>query len=382
MDCEYICRLIIRRLQGKLSDGEDVALKKWFQGSLERQKLEARLKKDAINEDICLYASFDLQDGWKRVQSKLYLVAVQKRKWLWRSVAILAFGIGCSLFYYLGITEKRLEAVSTSVVSERRSDDKLPMLILENGKRVDLSRTATRELSGKNWHIEEDKNSLFYRNKTGERDTGWHILQVPRGGEYSLQLEDGTWVHLNSESELKYPICFAKGREVVLKGEAYFKVASDADKAFVVKTEQMKMRVYGTVFNVTAYPDDLTCVTLIGGCVGVSATDEQEEVKLQPGQQAMYKDGHWDVNRVDTSLYTAWNQGRFAFKSEELVQVLKKLERWYDVKFIIQDKFLVKKRFTGNMCRYETIDRILEMLALTTNVRFDMKENLIVVTAE
>ena len=209
----------------------------------------------------------------------------------------------------------------------------------------------------------------------------YNTITVPRGGEYQLTLSDGTRVWLNAETELKYPVAFVgEGREVMLKGEAYFEVAKNVSRPFVVKTEQLDIKVLGTSFNMKSYPSETQQVTLVQGKVEVRVGNYSR--KLQPGEQLNYSSEGPEIRDVDVKAYTAWKDRRFVFNDDLLEEVIHKLGRWYDVEFFLRDAEVRKIRFTGNLPKYRNLDQVLNKLELTTHIRFVQNGRAIEVFAE
>ena len=184
---------------------------------------------------------------------------------------------------------------------------------------------------------------VSYQGDSSVVEERYNTLRVPRGGEYSITLSDGTIVYLNAESELRYPVKFVgEDRQVYLSGEAYFDVVHDKTHPFVVDVKNSTVRVLGTSFDVRAYADeDEVLTTLVQGSVRFSAG--KESVILGPGEQAVLdKSGRVETREVDTYLYTAWKDGVFAFKRQRLEEVMKVVARWYDVNVFWEN--VLKKR--------------------------------------
>jgi ferric-dicitrate binding protein FerR (iron transport regulator) len=199
-----------------------------------------------------------------------------------------------------------------------------------------------------------------------------HAMVIPRGGEYRLELCDGTRVWLNSGSRLDYPSFFTGEERVVwLSGEAYFEV-SPGDRPFVVTTSRASTRAYGTSFNVTAYAgEEVQRTTLLSGRVGVVAGGR--EYALAPGQQAGVRgDDSVEVRDVEACLYCSWHKGALLFEGESLEEIMARLARWYDVEVVFLDDRARDLHFTGDLERYAELDDVLRMISLTTRVTFDM----------
>lgn len=207
-----------------------------------------------------------------------------------------------------------------------------------------------------------------------------NTVTVPRGKEFSLRLSDGTQVWLNSESSLVFPVRFGDGpREVTVTGEAYFDVAHDASRRFVVHADTVSVSVYGTAFNISSYADEGAIeTTLVRGSVEVRSGHRR--AMLQPGQQARVgREGAiFDVRQVAAEDYAAWTRGLFTFNDETIASICRKLSRWYGVEIVPRGVDADKVRYTGVVKRYETFAEMARLLARTDQIRADVEEGKIV----
>jgi len=195
-------------------------------------------------------------------------------------------------------------------------------------------------------------------------------LVTPRGGEYKMILDDGTEVWLNADSRLEFPDKFVAGtRKVKLVGEAYFSVTKDVQRPFIVSLNSMDIEVLGTEFNVSAYSNDTQIkTTLVEGKVSIKNGAETENHKvLAPGEQASFDKNNntIEVQKVDVNEFIAWKDGRFVFGYQQLGEITKVLERWYDVDFIFADENLRSIPFSGEFLRYDDISKIFEIIKKT-----------------
>ena len=206
----------------------------------------------------------------------------------------------------------------------------------------------------------------------------YNTLRIPKGKILSITLQDGSVVKLNSGSELRYPSSFAgmDNRQVYLKGEAFFDITKNPKKPFVVKTEEMFTQVYGTVFNISAYEnDDKIEVVLVEGSVGVGGENDfsAETLKMiKPFQKvtnSKITDHTYHIEDVDVTPYIAWTKGIVAFQNEQMSDIIKKLERQFNVKIINENEMLGERRFTG-MFDKEGIDMILKTIQTHTNFTY------------
>ncbi len=206
----------------------------------------------------------------------------------------------------------------------------------------------------------------------------YNTLRIPKGKILSITLQDGSVVKLNSASELRYPSSFAgmDYRQVYLKGEAFFDITKNQQKPFVVKTEEMFTQVYGTVFNISAYEnDDKIEVVLVEGSVGVGVENDfsAETLKMiKPFQKitnSKAMENVYFIEDVDVNPYIAWTKGVVAFQNEQMSDIIKKLERQFNVKIVNKNERLGELRFTG-MFDKEGIDQILETIQTHTHFTY------------
>ena len=259
------------------------------------------------------------------------------------------------------------------------------VLRLFDGQTVVLDSTSGSTLLAKsgNVRVEVDSNRLLRYSPedtvTGSREMKNNELIVPRGGEHQIELADGTRVWLNSATKLIFPRNFTGGeRRVVLSGEAFFEVARDESKPFIVETSRMDVKVLGTRFNVNAYADnDEVSATLVNGSVEVSS-GKQKPMVLVPGEQAYGNAGELEKREVNVRLYTSWIDGRFLFNNAELEEIAKQVSRWYDVKIFFANESVKKIRFTGGMVKFKPLDDLIRMIESTSPVRFSVKGKTIV----
>lgn len=192
--------------------------------------------------------------------------------------------------------------------------------------------------------------------------------------EYWLTLDDGSVIHLNNDTYLIYPEKKeAKTREVILDGEAYFMVAKDADRQFIVHTKQGDVKVYGTEFNVsTRETEGTTEVVLVEGSVSVTPKSGVE-THIEPGQKATLGET-LTVEQVDVEQYVAWNTGKFSFQDWPLSRIMSIVAKWYGCTVAFADESLGEPRLSGNFDRYEDLSTTIESLAMVTGLQFDLSE--------
>ena len=313
------------------------------------------------------------------------IVRKQRRVWFARHFSVaagIALCLGLTAYFMLvpgRQTNEPVQVAATSIIPGGARAE----LVLLRGEVVRLDTAAKVVLAADSVtpRVISDGNTLIYDAGEKGAQVEYHTIRVPRGGEYNLQLADGTKVYLNAGSSLRYPVRFTgKRREVTLSGEGYFEVAKDSTQLFVVRAGDVDVRVLGTAFNVNAYPEKETvATTLVEGRVQVNYKTGQQVI--QPGMQLVYdkQNGKVDVSVVDTEVYTSWKDGYYYFKREALENIMDVLVRWYDLTVFYQNQDLKRLEFGGRLKRYDDINYLLKKMEETRDVEFVIKGNTITV---
>ncbi|WP_319591951.1 FecR domain-containing protein [uncultured Draconibacterium sp.] len=200
------------------------------------------------------------------------------------------------------------------------------------------------------------------------------IVSVPFGAKSNVSLPDGTVVWLNSGSTLSYPPEFGKTRLINLEGEAFFDVQKGT-KPFIVSTSFGEVEAKGTSFNVLAFNNESLYATLTEGVIAVRLNDDENEVLLEPGQQAFIDNGELKIQKVDTTLFTSWKDGKLIFQKEYLPSLAKRLSRWYNVDIELDDdQRLEELWFTGEL-EMESFTEVLELLSATSPIEYNYNKN-------
>ncbi len=246
------------------------------------------------------------------------------------------------------------------------------VLVLAGGERVVLGKEGKNlamNLVNKPENIVIENDTIKY-SKTPQREREYNTVIVPRGGEFVIELSDGTKVWLNAESELRYPVSFADGeRGVYLTGEAYFEVKRNEQHPFTVTTGDHRVTVLGTEFCVRAYKDEARILTTLESGI-VSINSGMESVKLNPGQQSSVEGSAIKVESVDTEIFTAWRDKKYIFREVTLGEMLNTLSRWYNMEVRFENEEFKNYRFTGELMKYSDIREFLIRLESLEKVSF------------
>ncbi len=281
------------------------------------------------------------------------------------------------------------------VVNTSSSYDKMQQTAFKAGLHNDkatlvLSDSRVVALESQNSKIEYLRNSKSIRidsiqevNQSLQTSKNrFNTLIVPYGRRSEITLADGTKIWMNSGSKLVYPSTFASGaREVYLEGQAYFDVSPDKSNPFYVMTKDVKIEVLGTEFDVSAYEDEIgTQAVLAEGSVSLSANKSNifNRVKtvMTPGTKATYnlQGDKLRTQRVNVEEYTSWKDGYLVLKSEHLDSIVKRLSRFYKVDIVLKDAKIAKETFSGTLDLADSVDQVLEAIAVTTSLTLNYKE--------
>lgn len=315
----------------------------------------------------------------------------QKRKLkLWprfavaAAVTVIAFG---TWFYTNQIDSIRNISASGQIIANDIAPGGVgATLTLANGEKVrltdadngELARqagvTVTKSASGE--IIYEITSAAKVENQEGAINT----LSTARGETYKLRLPDGSRVWLNAASSITYSANLLQlgKRKVTLQGEGYFEISKNKAHPFVVESKGQQVEVLGTHFNIKAYGDEpAMATTLLEGSVMVSQASKK--VILKPGQQALNKDNVFAVAAVDIDEAVAWKNGLFMFKGEKISDIMKKVQRWYDVDIVYSDGDIGALKFSGTISRYDHVSKLLDILETTGQVHFKIEGRKIIV---
>lgn len=346
--------LIEKYKAGKLTKAERDYLMQWYNSFADSQSLDSYANEDLL-EDINELKYIDYSASSKKVFRFFY-------KWPLVAAAFVLVG---TISFILIKNRLEQQTGATHVVAGSQKAE----LILHSGEKIILdSLTSFAPIVKKNLQIDRLKDgTLKYTALTNNDGTNsYDELSIPKGGEYKIQLVDGTKVWLNAGSKLRfYTSSKSTNREVWLEGEGYFEVQKNAERPFLVHTNQQKIRVTGTAFNVSCN-NSKTQTTLIEG--GVSINDGK--VHLKPNEQLTTQDkvDHALV-KVDVADVVAWKNGYFIFKDYPLDEVLRNLEAWYDLQFTSKTT-LKNHKIWATMSKYKDIDEVLHIIELTGVAKF------------
>jgi transmembrane sensor len=306
---------------------------------------------------------------------------------LWSRITIAAsvlFVITTGLYFY---TKKpQLVSQNGQIKNTITPGSNKAMLILADGSKIVLDSAHNGEIA-KQTGIKITKTKLgqlvyTIANTANKNDpVTYNTIETPRGGQYQVNLADGTKIWLNSASSIHFPTAFnSKERKVELTGEAYFEVAKNKALPFRVVSQNQLVEVLGTHFDINSYTDEAkTKTTLLEGSVKVSGLETQSTAILKPGQQSILKSaGSIEVKDVDIEDAVAWKNGYFMFPNENIETIMRKISRWYDVDIEYSGN-VSQKAIWGSVSKFKNVTEVLKMLELTGVVHFKIDGRRIIV---
>ena len=376
-----IKNILKARLDGSITPEEEAVLQEWAESDPQHRALLDLLDESADHLPLLghLY-NYDESRVWRNIRKearrrRFRKMARESRKYAAVAAVLLFAGYGI----WQWIDDRNREEACRAYIEQVTPGVRGAVLTLSSGEQVDLEQGGERTLVEQDGtRIEVAGEEVAYHDAEPEEEEipAWNTVSVPRGKEFSLQLSDGTKVWLNSASSLRFPVRFGEGpREVVVTGEAFFDVAKDADRQFIVHADTVAVAVYGTAFNIAAYEDETDVeTTLLRGSVEV--TSGRRKVMLEPGQQARVgrSGAIFDVRQVPAEEYAAWTRGVFAFQEEPLSSICRKLSRWYDIEILPSGFDADQVRYTGEIRRYETFAEMVRLLERTNQIRIDVQD--------
>ena len=312
---------------------------------------------------------------------------VKIMRW-WRTAAAAIFILIIGSFIYLLFTQPKNHELTASVKKTELhlANDVLPgtkgaILTLSNGQQIVLDSAGNGQLASQGSTIIVNKNGqiVYYVKGNTPGEILYNTMATNRGRQYQLLLPDGTRVWLNAESSIRYPVAFTGStRSVTISGEAYFEVAKNPEIPFIVKVNDIEVKVLGTHFNINAYDDEAVIkTTLLEGSVHVSLAGNI--TVLAPGQQVkMYKNGSTElIQHADTEEAVAWKNGLFQFNKADIQSVMRQIGRWYDLEIAYQGA-VPKDRFGGKLPMDANVSQVLGALE-QTEVHFKIEGKKIIV---
>ena len=351
-----------------------------------KEKENVKLFKSYIKTNYySLYVlnDIDRKDIIKVIKNKIDLerknskrIDFVKKSFQYAALFILVLGLG----YYIKSTQQNI-VVEEKIVP--KADD--IVLETENGEQLILEKEEKSVKIDSKINLLQKSNKLVYDKDLEIETLIFHSLKVPYGKRFDIVLSDNSKVYLNSGSILRYPVKFLNNqiREVFLEGEAFFEVSKNEKNIFRVNSNGINVEVYGTKFNFKNYPEDyVSDVVLVNGSVGISNSENKSITKLSPGFKGSVDKENYKVEKVkiNTKIYTSWIEGQVVFRGESFNQIIKKLERLYNVTIINNNEKISEELFNASIdTENEKIEDVLNYFNKIYNIEYQIYNNKIII---
>ena len=371
--------LMRKFLLGEANEAERKELEKRLAECPDLKKVYEQLQNgETLKAAFGEYKDYSSKKAYQSFLQKIGRMEKKERKpfisrvWWYAAAAVIVLAVGLSFYmsnFYSAVEEKRVLIQPGTQQAQ---------LTLPDGSIIDVDKKEVNVVVD-GVQVKYKKGVLSYQptvttqheeESTEEKPVKSTELVIPRGGENTVILADGTTVHLNAGSKLTYPVRFAgKRRVVALEGEAYFDVVKDETRPFIVQTHLGEVTVLGTAFNINAYTDASVYTTLVHGKVQFSSSSIGTII-LSPGEQAVVSANGSEKRMVDLDEYVGWVDGRYVFNNRPLGEIMQTFERWYDIQVYYETPHLRDITYSGSLKRYGTINSFLDALELTGDLTY------------
>lgn len=380
---EHISALLFKKIIGSISSSEELELDSWRQEDSKNEQLYLRMLDHQHIEELLRQRQMVpidrlLADMTERLQ--LEVSSHTSHSWRrWAVAASFLLLVSVSTYWFWTQKEQKERQEVAAILTPVQAQGFIPgekkaILTLTDGRKIALGEKAGKE--------EPSFLDKAIAKLSGEEKQ--LCLDIPRGGEFKIVLEDSTEVWLNSESQLIYPEKFSeKERRVIVKGEAYFKVAHESNRPFRVETDRQLVTVHGTQFNVKSYEEDKkVTTTLVEGSISLSKKNGSGEVMLSPGYQSLFdkQSTTTKVQPVNAEMVTSWRLGKFVFENQTLEEIMQELSRWYSFNYEFANADLRQIEFMGSIPRNSKFATVLTILEKSGGIHFKMKGNQLLIT--
>ena len=369
---------LLRYTRGELSKEEEKGIEQVLSEVEGMNTLVGELKdKNRIEHEMHVIARFDTERALGKVKNRKQVKRRGILPWIAAASVVVIAGVSAWI-----LLSQEPDVHNLPVAEKFEPGKAVVTLEMASGLKYRLD-TLSSVVRNNRVNVAFDNNDRVLKIKEQDsladgatKEIGYNTINVPYGGTYTVELCDGTKVYLNSGTTLEFPSRFdGKVRSVILKGEAYFDVARNVSKPFVVEVDEMKVKVLGTSFNVKSYVDEPgVYTTLVEGSVAI-LRDGQPEKKIKPGEQAYYNKGvgTLSIAEVDVKEFTSWKDGLFYFKDIALEEILRIVSRWYDLEVFYMNQGAKSVIYSGKLPMYSSVEDVLRKFEISGDVRFELK---------
>ncbi|MDO6430247.1 FecR domain-containing protein [Flavitalea sp. BT771] len=381
---EDIKSLLLKHLRAQTTAEEQTAIDAWLAASEANRELFAELNDpDRVARSLEKMDRLHEDQVWERLQAyttgkppahRVHFL----RRYGWAAAAAFFVLLGTGAWWVFHNAAK--EHIAQTQQQRFRNDvapgKNAAVLTLAGGQKIVLDSTAKGAITRQgNTTIHNTSGQLVYNALHGKpAELLYNTLTTGRGNLYQLILPDGSKVWLNAASSITYPTSFTGAeRKVAMTGEAYFEIAKDERRPFIVEKKEMRIQVLGTHFNVNTYDDeDAWRTTLLEGSVKVIKGNNSSV--LRPGQQAILSRDNAPIkvlDHPDIDDVMAWKNGVFRFNDATIESIMREMARWYDVEVVYDAR--ISQHFIADVPRDVPASELLKLLELTDQVHFKIE---------
>ena len=315
-----------------------------------------------------------IEERQKSLKVKIFILRLLSQA----AIALIFFSLGALLFYQRTNNNPDFTAFNTgNLIPENQAQ-----LIRSNGENLILKEKKSIIEYKESGELIINRDTVKQKSVSSSNEAALNQLIIPFGKTSEVLLPDGTKVFLNAGSRLIYPDHFkAESRDVMLLGEAFFEVKHEEDRPFIVQVNDLRIKDLGTKFNISAYPsDNRTETVLTEGKVSIRTNNSgffTKDTELAPGQLASFDRelNQIKVNAVKVDEYILWTTGIVKFESVDLSRIVKKLERFYNIRFQFDDPMLGSMKISGKLELNEDENEVIERIAHTANINIEKNED-------
>ena len=370
-------QLIIKYLSDSASVAEMEALVQWLEDPENEQ-----LFRDFVKTNYAI--DFTMKSFDTNVAKEKLLKKVRKNRSTFfgagmrvalKYAAVIVLLLAAVYFYSSGLFKTQPEKLVINDESITLQLEDGSVQIIEENASLDIT-DATGKIIGR-----QTGNAIRYGEMAAAETISYNEITVPYGKRFTIQLSDGSEVQLNAGTRLRYPVHFLNGRqrEVFLNGEAYFDVARDIDHPFIVNSTAINVAVLGTQFNISSYPEDkLTDVVLVEGAVAMYPQSgmTRDSTFLTPGLKGSFNKVNmtFTTEKVNTSVYTSWRNGELVFRNSPFKHIVKKLERHYNIRVVLNNEELGEELFSASFTD-KNIREVLSYFDFIKRIDYTLKDN-------
>lgn len=377
-----IVNLIKKYIAGDISPEEQAALDAWINLSDSNRQLWADILQGQAGEWASTpLQSFDMEVVIGSIHQKIRKNKQRRILIYCAAAAVLVMIVSVGLQYLKVLAPHEQEMEMVVIGNEVPPGTTKARLVMDNGHTIGLDKAGDSTFAeGTDVQVQQQQGVLSFQAKRNARELpSFNTLITPKGGEYKLVLHDGTVVWLNAASSIRFPNRFSgKQRAVELTGEAYFEVAHDPQRPFIVTANGSQIQVLGTAFDVKAYQPAITYTTLVNGAVRVAPAGSIGQV-LQPGQMARSGNDGVRITTADVEQVVAWKNKQIILRDADLRDIMEELSRWYNVDIVYAGDFKAATGVTIEISRDVPLKKILEMIMLTKSARFKIDGDVVTV---